>query len=159
MSYIKKNLMSGENITYRAKLHWIVFIRPIIFFVVSILLFIIANRSTDELIIGLSMSFGILIIVIVPFIAIFTLITYYTSEFGITNKRIIMKIGFIRRKSLEILLSKVESIQVNQGIIGRILGYGSLVVSGTGGTKDPFNKISKPLEFRRKTQEQILAIE
>jgi len=53
------------------------------------------------------------------------------------------------------LLNKVEGIQVNQGILGRILGFGSITVSGTGGTKDPFHKIDAPLEFRKKVQEQI----
>jgi uncharacterized membrane protein YdbT with pleckstrin-like domain len=56
------------------------------------------------------------------------------------------------------LLNKVESIQVNQDILGRILGYGSITVSGTGGTKDPFHKIDAPLEFRKKVQEQIASI-
>jgi len=82
-------------------------------------------------------------------------ISLKTSEFGITNKRVLIKTGFIRRDSLETLLTKVEGIQVNQGMLGRILNYGTIIVKGTGGTSNPFHKIDAPLEFRKKVQEQI----
>ena len=88
-----------------------------------------------------------------------TFIKYSTSEFGLSNKRVLMKVGFIRRNSIEVLLSKVEGIQVNQGILGRVLDYGSIIVSGTGGMNDPFHNITNPMEFRRKVQEQIEATE
>ncbi len=142
MSYIEKNLMDGENIIYRAKLHWIVFLWPAIWFVIVMYLFF---ETGDD---------GLLMIpAILP--AIPSYINYLTSEFGVTNKRVIVKVGFIRRNSLEILLHKVEGIQVEQGVLARILNYGSIIVSGTGGTQDPFPKIAAPLEFRKKAQEQI----
>ena len=75
------------------------------------------------------------------------------SEFGITNKRLIIKTGILSRRTLELNLSKIESVNVNQSILGRILGYGSIGVIGTGGTKEYFISIKNPLEFRRKFQE------
>ena len=81
------------------------------------------------------------------------LIDIYTDEFAITNKRVIIKIGFIRRKTLEMNLSKIESVNVYQTILGRILGYGMIHVIGTGGTKEIFTMIRKPLQFRKKFQE------
>jgi uncharacterized membrane protein YdbT with pleckstrin-like domain len=75
------------------------------------------------------------------------------SEFGITNKRLIIKTGILSRRTLELNLSKIESVNVNQSILGRILGYGSIGVIGTGGTKEYFVSIKNPLEFRRKLQE------
>jgi uncharacterized membrane protein YdbT with pleckstrin-like domain len=75
------------------------------------------------------------------------------SEFGITNKRLIIKTGILSRKTLELNLSKIESVNVNQSILGRILGYGNIGVIGTGGTKEYFVSIKNPLEFRRKFQE------
>ena len=75
------------------------------------------------------------------------------SEFGITNKRLIIKTGIFSRKTLELNLSKIESVNVNQSIFGRILGYGSIGVIGTGGTSENFLSIKNPLEFRRKFQE------
>ena len=81
------------------------------------------------------------------------LIALSTSEFAITNKRVIIKVGVISRRTLEMNLNKIESVNVNQGILGRILGYGTIVIVGTGGTKERFTAISNPLEFRRKFQE------
>lgn len=150
MSYIEKNLMNGENILYRGKLHWVVFLWPVIWFVVAIMFF---SGGGD------TAAAGGLLVLIAIITGIASFINYKTSEFGITNKRVIVKVGFIRRNSLEVLLNKVEGIQINQGMLGRILGFGSVTVSGTGGTKDPFHKIDAPLEFRRKAQEQIAAVQ
>jgi len=80
------------------------------------------------------------------------LIWQKTSEFAITNKRIIMKIGLIRRITVEMNHSKVESVNVYQGIFGRLLGYGTVIITGTGGTKEAFPYISEPIEFRKKFQ-------
>ncbi len=146
MSYIEKNLMNGENIFYTSKLHWAVFLWPVLWLIIALMFF---SGGSD------SAPIGVLFILIAIATSISSFISYKTSEFGITNKRVIVKVGFIRRNSLEVLLNKVEGIQVNQGILGRILGFGSITVSGTGGTKDPFHKIDAPLEFRKKVQEQI----
>ena len=150
MSYIENNLMNGESVVYRTNLHWIVFLWPIIWFVVAIIFF----SGGDD-----AAAVGSLFIVLAILTGIDSFINFKTSEFGITNKRVIVKVGFIRRNSIEVLLNKIEGIQVNQGILGRILGFGSIIVSGTGGTKDPFHKIDSPLEFRKKAQEQIALVQ
>ncbi len=77
----------------------------------------------------------------------------WTSEFAITNKRVIIKIGWISRKTVELNLSKIESVNVDQSFWGRIFGYGDIRIIGTGGTREVFLKLAKPLEFRRKFQE------
>lgn len=82
------------------------------------------------------------------------LITYYTSEFVITNKRIMIKTGFISRNTFEMNHSKIESINVHQSILGRIWGYGTIIIMGTGSTREPFAAICDPLTFRRKFLEQ-----
>jgi len=81
------------------------------------------------------------------------LIQSATSEFAITNKRVIIKVGLISRRTLEMNLSKIESVNVSQSILGRLLGYGTIVVVGTGGTREPFAAITDPLAFRKKFQE------
>lgn len=81
------------------------------------------------------------------------LIAMSTSEFAITNKRVIIKVGLIYRRTIEMNLNKIESLNVSQGILGRLLGYGTVVVIGTGGTKEPFSAIADPLTFRKKFQE------
>ena len=151
MSYIEKNLMNGGNILYRARLHWVVFFWPVIWFVVAIVFF---SRGGD-----VAVTVGRLFILIGIAKAISSYISFSTSEFAVTNQRVIAKVGFIRRNSLEVLLGKIEAIQVNQDILGRILGYGSITVSGTGGTRDPFHNISNPLELRRKIQEQVVMLQ
>lgn len=81
------------------------------------------------------------------------LIDKLTDEFAITNKRVIIKTGLISRRTIELNLSKIESVNVDQSILGRILGYGSLQIVGTGGTKEIFLNIQRPLTFRKKFQE------
>ena len=81
-----------------------------------------------------------------------------TSEFAVTEKRVLMKVGWIRRRSVETLLGRVEAIAVEQGIGGRLLDYGTIVVTGTGGTRERFDRIAAPLDFRREVQAQIAAI-
>lgn len=83
------------------------------------------------------------------------LIDNWTSEYAITNKRVIVKIGLIRRKTLEMNLSKIESVNVDQSIAGRILGYGAITIIGTGGTRETFSDISDPMRFRRIFQECV----
>jgi uncharacterized membrane protein YdbT with pleckstrin-like domain len=81
------------------------------------------------------------------------IIRQMTSEFVITNKRVIIKTGFISRKTFEMNLHKIESVNVNQSLWARILRFGTVTIIGTGGSKESFPDISKPLLFRRKFQE------
>jgi uncharacterized membrane protein YdbT with pleckstrin-like domain len=76
-----------------------------------------------------------------------------TSEFAITTKRIIIKTGLISRRTLEMNLSKIETVNVDQRIMGRILNYGSITVIGTGGTHEVFHDIASPMQFRKSFQE------
>ena len=80
------------------------------------------------------------------------LIDRMTSEFVVTNRRVIIKIGLITRHILEMNLAKIESVNVDQTLLGRMLGYGSITVVGSGGTKEVFQNIENPLEFRRQFQ-------
>lgn len=103
---------------------------------------------------------SLLPLVIVGFIFLFAMglglifwliayIRYKTTEMAVTNKRIIAKFGFISRTTIELNLRKAESIQVHQGILGRLFNFGSIVVSGGGSPQAPVPGISRPLEFRR----------
>lgn len=77
------------------------------------------------------------------------LIRYLTTELAFTNKRVIAKFGFISRSTVELNISKVESMQVDQGIFGRIFNYGTLVIAGAGNPQAPIPGISRPMDFRR----------
>jgi len=76
-------------------------------------------------------------------------VKYKTTELAITNKRVIAKFGFIRRSTIELNINKVESIQVDQSIGGRIFNFGTLIISGGGNPQAPIRGISDPLAFRR----------
>jgi uncharacterized membrane protein YdbT with pleckstrin-like domain len=143
MSYISENLLAGERVVYRTNLHKIVFFWPAVIAGLGLLVW-------SE---GVGAGFTILLIDIG--VAVYAYMVYKSSEFGITNKRVLVKVGVFSRRSIEILLSKVEGIGVNQGVLGKTLDYGTIIVSGTGGTKEPFKNISKPFEFRKQVQEQI----
>jgi len=151
MGYIEQNLMPGELISYHTRLHWIVFVSPI-FLIVFGFVFSLSLHShalTVFAIVGLILFFSGILLGAARFIA------YKSSEFAVTNKRVLIKIGFIQRHSLELLLQKVEGIGVDQNISGRIFGYGTIIVTGTGGTKEAFKDIENPLEFRKKVQQSL----
>jgi uncharacterized membrane protein YdbT with pleckstrin-like domain len=75
-----------------------------------------------------------------------------TTEMAVTDQRVIVKTGWIRRKALELRLAQVESICVDQSFCGRLLGYGTVVVIGSGGTQEPFAFVSDPIAFRNAVQ-------
>lgn len=77
------------------------------------------------------------------------------TEMAVTNKRVIVKTGLATRRTVEILLSRIESIAVEEPALGRFLGYGTVIVRGTGGTPEVFERIAHPLEFRAQVQGQI----
>jgi uncharacterized membrane protein YdbT with pleckstrin-like domain len=81
-------------------------------------------------------------------------IRQWSSEFAVTSRRVIIKTGWISRRTIELNMSKVESVEVAQDIFARMLGYGTITVIGTGGTREPFSLINDPLGFRRAVQSQ-----
>ena len=87
------------------------------------------------------------------------MIIFLTTECVLTDRRVLAKTGLISRESIELLLSKVEGIQVKQGILGRLFGFGTVIVTGTGGSRSPFPGISQVLGFRKRVQEQIAEVQ
>jgi uncharacterized membrane protein YdbT with pleckstrin-like domain len=77
------------------------------------------------------------------------------TEMAVTNKRVIVKSGLANRRTIELLLSRIESIAIEEPALGRLLGYGTVIVRGTGGTPEVFPQIARPLEFREQVQRQI----
>jgi uncharacterized membrane protein YdbT with pleckstrin-like domain len=77
------------------------------------------------------------------------------TEMAVTNKRVIVKSGLANRRTIELLLPRIESIAVEEPALGRLLGYGTVIVRGTGGTPEVFPRIARPLEFREQVQRQI----
>lgn len=145
MGYVESNLMRDEQIVYQAKLHWIIFAWPAL------------SAAIGFLLLPQSAQAGGFFLALSLLLSINPSVQYLTSEFAVTNKRVLVKVGFISRHTLELLLTKVETIGIDQSILGRIFGYGTIVVTGTGGTKEPFKSIANPLEFRHQVQGQTPA--
>jgi len=159
MNYIDSTLMKNEVVLYRTKPHWIIFAPAVIWFIVCIILFIyepkivpVSFRTTS---VPVYLAIAYIALLLAIFFAVSSYVNYQTSEYGITNKRVLVKIGFIRRISLEIFHNKIEAIRVYQSVLGRLLNYGSIIIVGVGGSQDPFAYIPDPLGFRKKVQEQI----
>lgn len=152
MSYVEKNLIDGEKLIFRTGVHWIVLFWP----VAAVVLLIAAGVSIFVLgrFVG-KIEIGTLVIAASLVYCLYAVMKRNATEIAVTNRRVIIKTGMADRRSLEIMLPKVESIGIDEPFWGRIFGYGSVVIHGTGGTPDPFRKIAHPAEFRKHVQEQI----
>lgn len=153
MSYVESQLLPGEKVTYRAHLHKILFATPVIFAVLAVIM-LPAAFSTEGMWPLVGFWFAAAVVA-----TAWSWILFTTAEFAVTNKRVIIKTGWIRRRSLETMLTKVEGIGVDQSIFGRMLDFGTISVTGTGGTREAFPRIAAPLEFRRQVQAAVSVLE
>ncbi len=159
MSYIESNLLDDEHLVHQAHLHWIIFIKAIFWLIIAILIYLLVPplyySPTGAAPIPIHKIALLIPIIFTLTYAMGAQIRYRTSEFGITDKRIMIKLGFLRRYTFENFLQKVESIQVYQSLLGRILNYGSIIIHGTGGSREVYALLNDPLLFRKMAQEQI----
>ena len=154
MSSLDDQLLAGERIVYRSRSHWILFAAPILVALAGIALGITLQLTAhDYWYVGAALV-GVALILALP-----PTLRYLSSDFAVTDKRVLARRGLVRRDSLETLLSKIEGIDVEQNLWGRILGYGTLTITGTGGTHESMACIPRPLEFRRQVQGQIVALD
>jgi len=160
LSYVEKHLISGESVQYQTRLHWIVMLghyTSAVFFAllgIFILIVRLANLKTASS--PTSMYVGSLFCLVIA--ALFAGVGYVkrgATEMAVTNKRIIAKTGIADRRTIELLLSRVESITVDEPPLGRVLGYGTVIVRGIGGTPEVFERIQQPLRFREQVQSQL----
>lgn len=167
LSYVEKNLVAGEALLYQTRHHWIVLLGPLL---VSLLLGIpglgllvesIATKSGDSQSSGSTgiSAGGMAIIGLILLVAAIGTFAYgiakrNATEMAVTNKRVLIKTGMASRRTLDVILTRVESIGVEETVPGRMLGYGTVIVRGTGGTPETFVMIAHPQEFRRAVQEQ-----
>jgi uncharacterized membrane protein YdbT with pleckstrin-like domain len=142
-SYVAQHLDPGETVVYQARLHWIVYLGPVITLGIGLV------PAASGLLAG---GLALLTMGLVWLLAAW--VRQASSEFAVTTRRVIIKTGFLSRRTIDLNMSKVESIQVDQDIVGRLLNYGTITVIGTGGTKEPFPMIDDPLTFRHAVQQE-----
>jgi hypothetical protein len=161
MSYIDKTLVPGEKVVYTTRLHWIVMLGHIFAAIVLWAMggYILwygwqhaemepANRHVAEYGGAALLLCGLIVILAGS-------IRRNATEMAVTTRRVVVKTGLASRRTIEMLLNKVETIEVSEPGMGRIFGYGSITMIGTGGTSEGFHKIGHPLEFRNEVQQQI----
>ena len=129
MSYIDESLVPGEVVLHRARVSW--------------------WSQLGMVVLGVLL----LVVVVGLFFLIAAWIKVHSTELAITNRRVIAKFGFIKRDTVEINLEKVEALRVEQGFWGRVLNFGTILMTGTGGSIEPIPNIADPLVFRRKFME------
>ena len=147
--YVRKVLQPGETIVYSTKLHWIIYWKAIILIVICIILAASAWYTTDNQNLSLALFIAAIIFALLALSSAFVkLIKRWTTELAITDRRVIYKERLIARRTLEMNRSRVESVDVYQSILGRLLGYGTITLRGTGGSGEPMPNIDDPLTFR-----------
>jgi len=163
LSYVEQHLIPGESIQYQTKLHWIVMAGHTVIAILLALLAIaiptvwasFASKVKGHSIPG-AVYFGALVCVVAAGALFFIgILRRNATEMAVTSKRVIVKTGIAELRTVEILLSRIESVAVDEPALGRLLGYGTVIVRGTGGTPETFEKIYHPLEFREQVQRQI----
>lgn len=155
-SFVTRGLLPGEAIVHRTQIHWINFIFPPIVALMPVVLYIFLRNDTTMTMFagGYRAAFLIWELFALGFLAS-VIAAYRTSEFAVTTKRVLIKTGYFTHRSFELNLAKIESIAVQQGPLALRLGYGNLVVIGTGGSQEIFSTVADPLEFRKQVQNQI----
>ncbi len=149
MRYVRGVLQPGETVVYETRLHWLIYLRAILALIVCGVLAGGAAATADSQKLSLALWIAAAIFALLALSAgLRAFVRRTTTELAVTDHRVIYKTGLLSRHTLEMNRSKVESVDVNQTILGRILGYGTIIVRGTGGSLEPMRRIADPLNFR-----------
>ncbi|CAM2957718.1 PH domain-containing protein [Legionella worsleiensis] len=131
---------TDSSVIYFTRLHWVIFFGPILGLGIAIALYVYIVQLRQV---------SLILIVFALLWILMTWVTYYFSSITIKRKQVILRTGIIIRQTVDIPLSKIETIDIRQSILGSILRYGSLVITGTGGTRHLINFLHHPLTCRR----------
>lgn len=146
MSYVTKILQPGENLLVVATMHWIVYAQGAALTIAGLIFALWPGLGPEyrlalNIVGGLVAVFGLVVLIRAWF-------DKWTTEIAVTDKRVIHKRGFISRSTAEMNMDKVESVTVDQSLLGRLLGYGSVVIRGTGAGLEGLHHIANPLALR-----------
>ena len=150
-TYVETIVGPGERVTHIGRVS-LLSILPSLFLGVLLIgagaAVLVMSSTRPEVMVPLA---GVLAVIgVLVFLA--ALVRRSSTELAVTNRRIIAKFGFISRSTVEMNLTKIESVRVEQSVMGRLFGYGSLIVVGTGSSLDPIPFIARPIAFRQAIQ-------
>ena len=152
MKYIERVLQPGETVVYTTTLHWLIYLKSAGFLILAIL-FLGASLVASGGFQGQGVVVGLWIVAaVLGLLALYdgikALLRQTTTELAVTDRRVIYKTGIFQRYTMEMNRSKVETVGVEQSVLGRLLNYGTVIVRGTGGSFEPIRHIHDPLSFR-----------
>ena len=149
MRYVRRVLQPGETIVYTTRLHWLIYVRTVLLLIACVILAGAAVSTSDNQNISLALGIAAVIFVLLALSAgLRAFVRRATTELAVTDHRVIYKSGLLSRHTIEMNRDKVESVDVDQSLLGRIFGYGTVIVRGTGGSLEPIRNIGDPLSFR-----------
>lgn len=161
MNYIEASLVPGEAVVYQTRLHWIVMLRHILLGLIllagagALLSYLLRQPRLGNTSEHLAQGGAAALLLFGLVAIIMGVVRRNATEMAVTTRRVVIKQGLVNRKTIEMLLNKIETIEVSEPMAGRMLGYGSITMIGTGGTSEPFHKIGHPLQFRSAVQQQL----
>jgi uncharacterized membrane protein YdbT with pleckstrin-like domain len=148
MRYIDEILQPDEKVLYSTNAHWMFYLPAIMAWIGAIILLVLSRWTTTEGIVLLCLAASAVVAIAALYWTAKAWFHRWTTETDVTNLRVVHKTGFIQRRTFEMSLDKVESVDVNQSILGRILNYGDVTILGVGEGKETISTIASPLAFR-----------
>jgi uncharacterized membrane protein YdbT with pleckstrin-like domain len=146
--YIDDILQPGEKVLYSTNAHWMFYLPAIAAWIVAIVFLVLSRMVGTDVLMLVCLAFAAVVGLAALYWTATAWFHRWTTETDVTNMRIVHKTGFIKRRTFEMSLDKVESVDVNQSIIGRIMNYGDVTIMGVGEGKETISTIAAPLAFR-----------
>jgi uncharacterized membrane protein YdbT with pleckstrin-like domain len=148
MSYVKHVLLPDEKIRFITNIHWIKSLPGVLLLLLGGAVYLLSLKIESERMQWL--VWFVALVLVAAGVALLAVAWFkrWTTEIAVTDRRIIYKEGFIRRKTIEMHMDKVESVDVDQSILGRVFGYGDILVRGVGTGFEPLKTIADAIEFR-----------
>ncbi|MCA1550470.1 PH domain-containing protein [Bradyrhizobium sp. BRP19] len=146
--YIDEILQPGERVLYSTNAHWIFYFPAIVAWIAALALLILSRQVTVDWLFLLCLGAAGLAALAALYWTVKGWFHRFTTETDVTNLRVVHKTGFIKRRTFEMALDKVESVDVDQTILGRILNYGDVTIRGVGEGIETIKTIASPLAFR-----------
>jgi len=146
--YIDEILQPGEKVLYSTNSHWIFFLPAIAGWLLAVALFVLSGMVPAGPTVLICWSLAAIVAIAAAYKTVTAWFHRWTTETDVTSFRIVHKTGFIKRRTFEMSLDKVESVDVNQSILGRLMNYGDVTIMGVGEGKETITTIASPLAFR-----------
>ncbi len=155
-SYVKRAMQKDEKILYAAQLHWVIYKGSVFYLILGGVLghfgpmigtLLFGDGEWARYVETYVRYFALGSVAVGALLAFFTYIRQISTELVITNQRVIAKHGFVATTSYELMMTKVEGATIDQSVMGRLLGYGTLMIKGTGGGISPIDHVASPYKF------------